>query len=500
MAEAFEKLRAYLRETKTLESCGSVLSWDQETFMPEGGAGHRARQLSALAGLCHGRVSSKELLDLVEAAERKLPAADSPEAALLREARRDHEMATRVPGALVEELAETTALARHAWLEARRKKEFALFRPWLEKIVKLTRRRADALGWKEHPYDALVDEYERGETWRSIDAIFRPLRESLTALLDRILGSATKVDDAILRRRFSTARQAEFGRRAAEAIGFDFAKGRLDAIAAHPFCSTIGPGDVRLTTRYDEHYFPQGFFSTLHEAGHGLYEQGLPAQSWGTPLGEAASFSVHESQSRLWENFVGRSRSFWRRFFPEAQEAFPDALGPASRDDFYRANNDVRRSFIRTEADEVTYNLHIFLRFDLEKALISGDLSVADLPGAWNERFHRDFRMTPKDDGEGCLQDVHWSGGSFGYFPTYTLGNLYAAELWEAAHRDHPDLDASIQKGDFAPLLAWLRGRVHEHGRRWLPRELIARATGRPPTHAALVRHLETKYGEIYGL
>ncbi|MGH7163634.1 MAG: carboxypeptidase M32, partial [Planctomycetota bacterium] len=480
-----------------LDSCASVLSWDQETYMPDAGTEHRARQLSLLAGLAHRRKTAPALRELLDRAEGR--AAGSPEEANVREARRDYDLSVKLPPELVEELAHTTSLARRAWVEARKKREFPLFRPWLEKIVALKRREAEARGYAEDPYDTFVDLYEAGETRESLARIFTPLREALSALLGKILGSSRGVDDALLRRRYPIPAQAEFARRAAARIGFDFGRGRLD-VTAHPFCSPIGPGDTRLTNRYDEHSFGEAFFGVLHEAGHGMYEQGLDAGAFGTPMGEACSFGVHESQSRLWENFVGRGRPFWRHFFPEAQKAFPEALGHVAPEEFYRAINAVRPSFIRTDADEVTYNLHIFLRAELEQALLSGDLAVADLPGAWNEAFARDFRIRPSHDADGCLQDVHWSGGSFGYFPTYALGNVYAAQIHAKAREEIDGLDASVAKGDFADLRRWLNEKVHRHGRHHRPRRLVELATGARPSPDALVAHLDAKYGEVYGL
>lgn len=499
--EAYEGLLAYLRETATLESCAGVLGWDQETCMPPGAVSLRAEHLALLRGLIHRRDSAAEFREKIEAAARLPEAAldGTAEAANVREARHAHDRATKLPTDLVEEIARVTTLARRTWTDAKHKRQFALFQPSLEKIVELTRRVAECYGYRDHPYDALLDDYERGETTAGLQRLFRPLRDGLTDLLDRILGSSRRIDTSMLQRHYPRAKQAEFARLGAETIGFDFARGRLD-VAEHPFCSGIGTSDVRLTTRYDEHYFPQAFFGVLHEAGHGIYEQGFDPAARGTPMGRAASFGVHESQSRLWENVIGRSRPFWRHFFPLAQEAFPDALGHEARDDFLRAINEVKPSFVRTEADEVTYNLHIFLRFELEQALVGGSLSVADLPAAWNEIFERDFRMKVPDDAQGCLQDIHWSSGSFGYFPTYTLGNLYAAQLWRAARKELGDPDTAFAAGDFRGLKEWLAGRVHRHGSRWLPRTLIEKATGEPLSPQPLIEFLQGKYIEVYGI
>ncbi len=300
-------------------------------------------------------------------------------------------------------------------------------------------------------------------------------------------------------RRYPKEAQASFARSAATAIGFRFEEGRLDE-SAHPFCSGIGPGDCRLTTRYDERHFPGAFFGVLHEAGHGIYEQGLDRSAFGTPIGDAASLGVHESQSRMWENFVGRSRAFWSHFYPPAQSTFPEALNGVGCDDFYAAVNDVRPSFIRVEADEVTYNLHIMIRFELEQRLIAGELLPADVPAAWNSVYTESLGITPPNDAQGCLQDIHWSHGLLGYFPTYALGNMYAAQLFEAARRSLGDLDALFAKGEFTPLREWLNSNVHKYGRQFVPSRLVERITGTPLSHRPLVAHLKAKFEPIYGL
>jgi carboxypeptidase Taq len=303
----------------------------------------------------------------------------------------------------------------------------------------------------------------------------------------------------VLQGRFPIDRQESFGRQVSAAIGFDFRQGRLD-VTDHPFCSDVGPRDVRLTTRYDENFLPGALFSTMHEVGHGLYEQGLPAERFGLPTGQATSLGIHESQSRMWENLVGRSRAFWEHFYPTARSTFPDALGPLPLDEFYFAINDVRPSLIRTESDEVTYNLHILIRFELEQALLADDLHVADLPTAWNEKYQQYLGITPPSDADGVLQDVHWSSGAFGYFPTYTLGNLYAAQFFEQANQDLGDLHSSFRDGEFRPLLDWLRANIHAHGRRYSAAQLVERVTGRPLSHDALMRHLRGKFAPLYEL
>lgn len=495
-----DELVSRLRGTAALASCSALLGWDEQTYLPPGGAGHRAEQLGLLAGMAHQRATDPRIGELLSELESSGAfGGDTAEGALIREARRDYDRKTKLPQRLVEELSRTCTLAQQAWVGARKKKDFAEFRPWLEKVIGLKREEAGALSVGGEKYDALLDDYEAGATSAAVGAAFAGLRKELVSLLEAIRGSSAKPDGSILTRAYPVEAQRAFGRAAAAAIGFDFERGRLDE-AAHPFCSGIGPGDCRLTTRYDERHFPQAFFGTLHEAGHGLYEQGLPAQWFGTPLGEACSLGIHESQSRMWENFVGRGRAFWSHFFPQAREAFPQALGGVDQEAFYRAVNEVRPSFIRVEADEVTYNLHIMLRFELERPLIGGDLAPADVPGAWDEAFARDFGMRPSNPAEGCLQDIHWSAGLVGYFPTYALGNLYAAQLFETAAAEVGDLEGRFARGEFGPLREWLVEKVHRHGRRYRPAELIERVTGRPPSPEPLLRHLRGKYGELYGV
>jgi len=496
---AYRELTEHKHRTAILLSCRRLLSWDRDTHMPRGGAELRAEQTALLMGLLHRRRTSPELGVLLDRAAPLADGADpdAPIAANLREARRDFDRHTRVPAELIEERARTFTLAHEAWVDARARNDFAAFRPWLEKNITLAQRYAEALGYEDRLYDALLDEFEPGETTAHVAASFEPLREALVDLLRRIR-DADEVATDVLRGSFPAAAQASFATRVATEVGFDFEHGRLDT-TVHPFCVGFAPSDVRITTRWDENCLVDGFFSVLHETGHGLYEQGLPAADFGLPVGTACSYGVHESQSRMWENFVGRSRGFWRHFYPLAQETFPD-LVDVPADAFHRALNAVAPTLIRVDADEVSYNLHIFLRFELEQELLSGDVAVKDLPDAWNERFAASFGARPPDDRQGCLQDVHWSSGLFGYFPTYTLGNVYAAQLFAQAEAELGDLDSAFARGEFVPLLRWFRERVHTHGRRYRPRRLIEAVTGAPPSHEPLLRHLETRYAAIYGL
>jgi len=502
LPEAYETLVKRLHDLALMRSCGAVLSWDEQTNLPSQGAELRANQLALLAGLSHERAVAAEIGDLLSRLddEAALGGADSIPAANVREARRNYQRATRLSRRLVEELSRVSTLAQQAWVDARAKKTFTTFQPWLEKMIALKREEADSLGSPSGlKYDALLDDFEPGATVAQIQDVFAPLQTELVQLVAAIRDSGIQGDISILERNYPVDLQKRECLEAARVIGFDFEAGRLD-IAAHPFCSGIGPGDCRLTTRYHEHHFPGAYFGTLHEAGHGLYEQGLNVADFGLGCGEACSLGIHESQSRMWENLVGRSRAYWDYAFPALQTTFSSALGTVELAEFYRAINDVRPSWIRVEADEVTYNLHIMLRFELEQALIAGDLSVADLPGAWNETFTRYLGMTPPDDALGCLQDVHWSAGLLGYFPTYSLGNMYASQFFERAGEELGDLSDMFRKGEFQPLRDWLRSHVHLHGKRYPAPELVEKVTGHPLSSAPLMRHLKSKFGELYRL
>ncbi len=504
--EAYNALTQLSREVATLASCSAVLGWDEQTYMPAGGAEHRGVQMAILAGLQHERATNPrigELLTIVEDSSL-VHDPDSFEAADIREWRRGYDRRTRLPRSLVEDLARTTSMAQSEWVAARASSDFARFRPWLERIVRLKRDEASCLavpGGGSSPYDPLLDDYEPGARSDDLAELFRALREELTPLVASIteVTSRRGSDEAILNRSFPRDRQRIFGEAVAAAVGFDFHRGRLD-VTAHPFCSGIGPGDCRITTRFDEHEFGDAFFGILHEVGHGLYEQGLDASRYGTPTGEAVSLGVHESQSRLWENLIGRSRAFWSYWLPMAQRIFHEALAGVTLDPFHAAVNRVEPSLIRVRADEATYNLHIIVRFELERALLTGDLDAADVPSTWNEKYREFLGIEPKNDAEGCLQDIHWSAGLIGYFPTYTLGNVYAAQLFNAACTQLGDLETAFAQGDFAGLLGWLREKIHRQGQRYRAADLIHRVTGSPPDHRPLLDNLRRKYTELNNL
>jgi carboxypeptidase Taq len=498
---AYDELVRRSREEALLASCISVLGWDELTYMPRSGADHRGRQMALLASLHHDRATDPRVGELLYVVEESTLVSDpeAPPAVNVREWRRTFNRLTRLPRGLVAELAHVTTLAQQEWDDARRHADFSRFQPWLEKIVALKRREAAALRYEAVPYDAMLDEYEPGATSEGIAQLFGALRPELVALATAIADVRPSPDVAILRREFPVERQRLFGEVVAAGVGFDFRRGRLDT-TTHPFFSSIGPDDCRLTVRFDAHHFSDGFFGILHEVGHGLYEQGLDPEHHGTPLGEAASLAVHESQARLWENTVGRSRPFWQHVGPLARRTFPGALGDVVPGDLYRAVNHVASSPIRVGADEVTYNLHILVRFELERALMAGNLKVADVPAAWNESYRAYLGITPANDAEGCLQDSHWSGGLIGYFPTYTLGNLFAAQLFDQAATELSDLGEAFARGDFGELLAWLRRKVYRQGHRYPAARLLEHVTGALPGHRPLVRALRRKYGELYGI
>ena len=514
MPDPLTDLRARLAEVADLNRAAAVLEWDQETHMPPGAADARAHQIATLRRFAHERFTADEVAGWLEALGGAFD--DRPEEdfdrALVRVARRDHARATRLPGAWVTAFAEATSHAREAWKAAREADDFAAFAPHLRRVVDLNVEKAALLrplvaeergpGYApsdaDARYDALLDEFEPGATTASVTAAFDALRAGLVPLVEAV-AQRPAPEDAFLRKNFPEDAQWALGLEVARAFGYDLQRGRQDR-SAHPFSTALAITDVRITTRLDPGFFPTAFFGTLHETGHALYEQGIAMDLDRTPLADGASLGLHESQSRLWENLVGRSRPFWERWMPRAQAAFPDALGGVSPEAMYRAVNAVRPSLIRVEADELTYHLHVLLRFDIERALVAGDLDVADVPGAWNEAMRRYLGRTPPSDADGCLQDIHWSLGALGYFPTYTLGTLMSVQLFEAARRDTPGLDDALAAGDYAPLLGWLRAHVHRFGRSLPATEILRRATGQDLDAGPWLAYARAKYGALYGL
>lgn len=496
--EAYQWLTTHSRETALLGSVNRLLAWDQRTYIPPQGHAHRADQLAFLARLLHERQTDPRVGEHLARVEGSLPAADPMDDAAvnLREWRRAYDRAVRIPEDLAVALAQAAAEGQTAWEGARLQNDWQKFRPYLERLTALAREEAQALGFAAEPYDALLDGYEVGETAGGLEPLFERLRESLAALLDTIRGRARHPED-ILHRHFPQPLQEQFSREVAAKVGYDFAAGRLDP-TAHPFSLGIGPGDARITTRYDEGFFSTAFFGTLHEVGHALYSQGLPPEHWGAPRGQSVSLGIHESQSRLWENLVGRSLGFWRHFYPRAQELFP-ALEGVSLKTFHFAINRVAPSLIRTEADEVTYNLHIIFRFELERDLVNGKLEVRELPEAWNAKVRDYLGLIPPDYRQGVMQDVHWSAGYFGYFPTYTLGNLYAAQFFAKAGDELGNLEDMFARGEFGPLLNWLRQQIHSQGSRHHPRDLVRVVTGEDLDSRFFASYLGSKFGALYG-
>jgi carboxypeptidase Taq len=497
--DAYQWLVQHSQETAYYASMGHVLGWDQRTYLPPNGHAHRHNQFAILAKWIHARATDPQVGEHLARVEGSLLVSDPVTVAAVnvREWRRDYDRATKIPQDLAVALAKGTAEGETAWEQTRPVNDWGTFRPYLTRVVALKREEAQALGYAQEPYDAHLDSFEPGETAAALAPLLAQLREDLIGILDAIQGSSRRPQGEALHRQFPVDAQERLARLAAQTIGYDFAGGRLDP-TAHPFSTGIGPGDVRITTRYDEHAFSQAFFGTLHETGHALYDQGLPVEHWGTPRGDAVSLGIHESQSRMWENLVGRSLGFWRHFYPRTQAAFP-VLQDVSLEVFHFAINEVKPSLIRTEADEVTYNLHVLLRFELERALMNGGLQVEDLPGAWGDKMAAYLGLTPPDFSRGVMQDIHWSAGLFGYFPTYTLGNLYAAQFFARAEADLGPLEDKFAEGDFAPLLAWLRDRIHSQGQRLWARPLVREVTGVDLQPRYLVRYLQRKYAALYG-
>jgi carboxypeptidase Taq len=483
-----EPLRSHLARITHLNQAAAVLEWDMETYMPTGGAEARSKQVATLRSMAHELLVSDETASLLDRA-KPTSAIDED---LVRVVLKDAEKASRVPSSLIAALAEASGRAKGAWQEARSTNTFALFAPHLERIVDLSIQHAEALGYTEQPYDALLDQYEEGATTQKVSDVFEEVRSQLVPFVKEITGTGMSCEGPLYRE-YPEAEQWAFGLRMAERIGYDLDHGRQDR-SAHPFSTSFSTTDVRITTRLEERFFNPAFFGTLHEAGHAIYEQGIDPALEGTPLADGTSLGMHESQSRLWENLIGRSLPFWEYAYPQAQKAFPQALSDVSLDAFYRAINSVSPSTIRVEADEVTYNLHIMLRFELEQKMITGAVAVADLPQEWNDRMEAWLGVRPLNDSEGVLQDIHWSLGAIGYFPTYALGNLMSVQLFDAAKAAIPNLDEHFRAGDFSPLLGWLRTNVHQWGRRRTASEILVAATGSDLDATPWMTYLRRKY------
>lgn len=468
-----------------LKGIGEILGWDQETYMPPGAAQARADQLKLLAGWHHEVKTSPEfkraLSQLVNIDTGKIlvPSLSEEEKSAVREWRRDYLKESKLPASFIEEFSMLTSAAIEAWKEARLANDFAHFKPYLEKIVQMSRKQAEYLGYKEHPYDALLDLFEPGLTTKAIQPIFDQVQKTIAPLL-----KGYKSKKVVFHKKMSIAKQLELARELLTNVGYDFNYGRLD-LSIHPFSSTPHPTDSRITTRIRVDDPLSNLLTTLHEVGHAFYDMGLPAEKWGTPAGESVSMAVHESQSRFWETRIGLSLPFWKFMAPKFE---------AKAETLYHFVNHVKAGFIRVDADEVTYPLHIILRYRLEKGLIEGSIRVQDIPVLWNEQMKSMLGITPPDDKRGCLQDIHWSMGSFGYFPTYLLGTLYASHLFEKFSKDHPDWEKRVESGDLQFIKTWLHQKIHRHGRTYPPLELMERATGKPFSPKAFLNYIKKKY------
>jgi carboxypeptidase Taq len=496
-----QELKRLLATVSDLRAAASILSWDQSTYMPPGGAAARGQQLATLGRLAHEHFIDPaigKLLDELSSEEANLDP-QSDDAALIRVTRREYERATRIPASFVAEFASHEAASFDAWGRARPANDFAAMQPYLEKTLELSRQLANFFPGYNHIADPLIDESDYGMKASTLRELFGKLRTELVPIVQAITEQAP-ADDSCLHQHYPEALQLEAGTRIVSRFGYDFKRGRQDK-TLHPFCTSFANTDVRITTRVDEYDLSNALFSTLHEAGHAMYEQGISDSLQSTPLAHGTSSGVHESQSRLWENLVGRSRGFWQYYYPQLQELFPQQLGGVPLDTFYRAINKVQRSLIRTDADEVTYNLHVIIRFELELELLEGTLAIRDLPEAWRERYRANLGITPPDDRDGVLQDVHWYAGTIGgAFQGYTLGNIMSAQFYEAAVRQHPEIPDQIAQGEFSTLHNWMKENIYQHGSKFTADEIIQKATGQPLTIEPYIRYLRTKYGELYTL
>lgn len=494
-----DRLRELLGEIADINSTVAMLHWDMETYMPPKAAPSRSLQLATMTALSHRAFTSPEMGNLLRDLRNQCDSLSADDAKLVSETLHDYERATKLPEAFVHEFSMVQTQAYHAWVKARQESNYAVFQPHLDKLVQLQKRKADYLGYSGSPYNALLDEYERGMTAERLKPLFAELAQQQSALVEKIVHSPRQPDTSWLNQDWNKDSQWKLTIRALQSIGFDFEAGRQDR-SVHPFTTNFDIDDVRLTTRINHRDLFSALMSSIHEGGHGLYEQGLNPEDRRTTLGQAISLGVHESQSRLWENAIGRSLPFWRYFMPVLRELFPGQLDCVAPEQIYAALNRVQPSLIRVEADECTYNLHIILRFEIELALIEGTIDTRDIPELWNTKIKSYLGLDVPSDAEGCLQDIHWSHGSMGYFPTYTLGNLYAAQMFEMILREIPDLWEQIAHGSFTPLLSWLRTNVHRHGRRKTAPELIRDISGSEPDSRPYLNYLEKKYGVLYGI
>lgn len=495
MTDSWNKLVPKMQELKDLYSASALLAWDQAVMMPPKGAAARARTQATLDAITHSKLTDPQIGDLIDELE-STDGLDANQRATARVLRRDYDKATKVPEQLVRDLAEAHGKAYQAWTEARPADDFSMFEPHLKRVIELKCQEADALGWEGERYDALVDNFEPGMTTAELERVFAELVAGLKPLLDAVLPHVGEEPEWLLRP-YNPGRQIDFCNWLVEHLGYGMDGGRLD-LSPHPFTMTVSTGDVRQTTRTEKQGLAGSVYAAIHETGHALYEQGIPEDMADLPIGRAPSLGLHESQSRMWENQVGRSRAFTSFLLPRLKDRFGDELGMLSPDEFYRGVNHVRRSLIRVSADELTYNLHVAIRFELETALFRNDLEVSDLPSAWNEKYEERLGIRPPNEADGVLQDMHWSMGGIGYFPTYTLGNIYAAAFFAKAKQDLGDLDEDFRKGETARLLKWLRDNIHSQAYRYEAKELAQKITGEPTTAKPLLDYLKDKYCTLY--
>jgi carboxypeptidase Taq len=501
MGTKFNELLEKVYEINDLEKSTAVLSWDRETNMPKAGITARIQQMTTLNRLSHTLFTADETGELIEAAACEVQDApyDSNEASLIRLLRRQYDNARKLPPEYVTRVSEVSGHAHGAWVQARGEDNFEAFQPWLEQVVELGQEMAEYYGYEDELYDTLLDKYEFDMKTAEVRETFAAVKQALVPLREAIVERGSLVDDSLLHQPFEIENQKQFARFIAPKVGYDFSRGHLGTVV-HPFATSFSRDDSRITTRWYPNFLNPSLFGTLHESGHAIYEQGTHPDLARTPLASGTSLGIHESQSRMMENIVGRSRGFWQAYYLPLQSMFPEQLSDYSVEDFYRAINKVQPSYIRVEADELTYNFHIILRFELEQALMTGDLAVGDLPVAWNDKMDELLGIVPPTDTEGCLQDVHWTRPGFGYFPTYALGNLYSAQFYETAVSQKPEIAAELSEGNTNALLAWLRENIHQHGRKFTPRELVQRVTGQPLSHEPFVRYVTAKFSDIYDL
>ncbi|MEZ4645897.1 MAG: carboxypeptidase M32 [Chloroflexota bacterium] len=501
MTTKYEALLEKINTIHDIDKAAALLSWDRETNMPPKGDRARIDQMTTLHRLSYEMFTADETGELIEAAAAELADApyDSNEASLIRYLRRFYADQRKLTPDYVRRASEVSGQARPAWVKARAESNFALFQPWLEQVVELCQEQAELYGYENEPYDALLDKYETNMKTAEVRAIFDAVKKESIPLREAIAARVDAVDDSPVHQPFDIDKQKQFVRTITAAIGYDYERGHLGTVV-HPFATSFTRDDARITTRWYPDFLNPALFGGLHESGHAMYEQGTHPDLYRTPLARGTSLGIHESQSRMMENIVGRSYGFWQAHYPALQALFPEQLGKHSVEDFYRAVNKVQPSFIRVEADELTYNFHIILRFELEQAMLNGYLAVKDLPTAWNDKMQELLGVVPPNDAQGCLQDVHWSRPGFGYFPTYALGNLYAAQFYETAVSQNPTIASEMAQGQTTALVAWLRENIHQHGRKFTPGELVQRVTGQPLSHDAFIRYVTAKFSNIYGL